>query len=234
MSWKVDVSIVDIHRASGAPLTIEARAGGEAWRVLEGGAPAKLLDVGDQVDVGETVALAPGTELRLGSLHLAGGRRGRAHALVKHDAFAPSPSRGDVPRLLAQLARIEREIEPLDEDPLRLQQGPSTPFEQALSSELALLNLDLEVARQMPESVARVARAVLLVHFGGDCVRSFERADGSQAESDHGGDRSTRKSSSGDRRDDEYPFRAGVSLVSILKAWSWAQPVRSGLSIDSE
>lgn len=157
-----DTTIVNLHRASRSPLVID-RLEGEAWRVAEGSKQPETLGVGDRIGVGDTVALAVGTVLDAGPLHLRGGPRGQTHVLVKDGAFRPSPSRADVPRLLLQLAQIEEQMSSsFGEDPLAVRPGPETEFERAASADFARYNLVMPAARELPEDVARREGAVCL------------------------------------------------------------------------
>lgn len=161
MTTLPDITIVNLHCASRSPLTID-RLEGAAWRVPEGPAEPMPLIPGDTIRVGETLALAEGAILDAGPLHLRGGTRGQAHALVKDGAFRPNPSRSDVARLLLQLAQIEEQMTALGEDPLAVRQGPETAFERAASADFARCNLVLAAARELPEEVARTHEAVCL------------------------------------------------------------------------
>lgn len=154
-----DTTIVDLHRASRSPVRID-RLEGLAWRIPEDGRGPVRLEVGDEIQVGETIAVAEGSILDAGPVHLRGGNRGQTHALVKDGAFRPNPSRADVPRLLLQLAQIQEQMGHLGEDPLAVRTGPETPFERAASADFARSNLVLSAARELPEAVARSERAV--------------------------------------------------------------------------
>lgn len=157
-----DTTIVDLHRLVSSPSEI-ARLEGEAWLVDEETDEATPLRRGQEVKVGDTIALAPGAVVVVAGKILEGGRNGHAHAFVADSAFRSSPNRGDVPRLLDQLAEIERQMATkLGEDPLAMHDGPKTEVEQATSAEFARLNLDDQCEARLPELVARAAGAVCL------------------------------------------------------------------------
>ena len=158
---KPDTSVVDLHRSPLPELSV-ARVEGSGHVVREKTKAVEPLLVGQPVRVGDIVALGPDSFAEVGPFSFSGGRRGRAHALVKPDAFSPNPSRADVPRLMAQLARIEEEVEAASEDPLTQQDGPKTPYECAQSEEFAAKNLDLDTARKLAFGVASELRAVCL------------------------------------------------------------------------
>lgn len=160
MEQQPDLTVVDLHRVDQS-LVIQV-IDGEVWHFPEGRPGPVPVDVGGVIDIGDTLVLAPGARAVLGALTVSGGQRGRAHALIRSDAFRTAPRRADVPRLLEQLADIEAEAVKLGEDPLSMQRGPQTANERARSSEFARLNLALDVARELPEAVAREARAVAL------------------------------------------------------------------------
>ncbi len=160
MTEQPDLTIVELHRVDG-PMVIEG-IDGEVWHFPDGKPGPISVRVGSAVQIRDTLALAPRARVRLGSLDLSGGRRGRAHALVPVDAFKTPPRRADVPKLLEQLADIEAEAVKLGEDPLAMQRGPETPHEIAKSTEFARLNLTLSVARELSEADARANRAVAL------------------------------------------------------------------------
>jgi len=163
---KLDTSIVDLHRVPKRALSVLG-IDGLAWRVLDADKGGVPLSVGEDIRAGETIVLDAGAEVVLETMVLAGGGRGRAHVFVPEDAFKTSPSKSDVPKLLAQLAQLERQVkEQAGEDPLTEQLGPRTPFERALSSEFALQNLSLSCAHQLPEDVARREQAVVLFFHG--------------------------------------------------------------------
>lgn len=168
---KLDTSIVDLHRVPKRALSVLG-IDGLAWRVIDaekGGVP---LTVGEGVRAGETIVIEAGAEVVLETMVLMGGERGRAHVFVPEDAFKTSPSRADVPKLLAQLEQLERTIRDQGgDDPLAEQEGPVTPFERALSSEFALMNLSVSASTLLPERVARVERSVVLfLHGDAACV----------------------------------------------------------------
>lgn len=156
-----DTTVVQLHRAACGTVTVD-RIEGQAWCIREGQETPELLSVGDDLSAGDTVALCEGAAVHAGSLHLRGGPKGQAHALVKEEAFRPSPSRTDVPRLLLQLAQIEEQMAALGGDPLAVREGPETPFEKAASGDFARCNLSLAAARELPEAVAREQQAVCL------------------------------------------------------------------------
>ena len=158
---KPDTSIVDLHRSPSPELAV-MRIEGTAHVVRETTKVVEPLSVGLLVRVGDIVALGPQGFAEVGPFSFHGGRRGRSHALVKPDAFSPNPSRADVRRLMAQLARIEEEVESSSEDPLTHQVGPKTPYERAQSAEFAAKNLDLDTARKLAFDVASELRAVCL------------------------------------------------------------------------
>lgn len=156
-----DITVVNLHRAPRAELTID-RLEGHAWRIAEGADHPCPLELGDSISIGETVALEVGAALDAGPLHLRGGPKGQTHALVRDGAFRPNPSRADVPRLILQLAQIEEQMTSMGEDPLAVRQGPETEFERAASADFARCNLVLAAARELPEDVARREGAVCL------------------------------------------------------------------------
>ncbi|MCA9549770.1 MAG: hypothetical protein KC933_07025 [Myxococcales bacterium] len=169
-----DTNILDLHRAEAGPMAVDALEG-RAWLVKEGDKEAVPVSPGTEVAVGDVLALAAGARVRLGGLLLQGGNRGRAHGLVGQDAFRTAPNRADVPRLLNQLLQIEREMEPLGEDPLTMQPGPVTPHERAASAEFARQNLDEAAARRLSEGEARAHRAVVLFYSEDTAFVAFER-----------------------------------------------------------
>lgn len=172
---ELDTTIVDLHRAKRHAMQI-LDVVGQAWRVVEPSAAGAPLQTGDGLTVGETIFLAAGATVTLADGVLEGGRRGRAHSFVPEDAFKSSPSLDDVPRLVAQLEQLERQVEArASEDPLAEQRGPKTVFDRALSREFAVLNLDSRAAHTLPEDVARKEGAVCLF-FHGDaaCVALTE------------------------------------------------------------
>lgn len=156
-----DTSVIDLHRVDEGPCPVLA-VRGRAWRAPEDSDDFEPLGAGDEVAVGDTVALEPGGVVELPGLSLRGGNRGRAHALVTQGSFRSSPGRADVPRLVAQLEQIEREMRPLGEDPLTMQSGPLTPTERAQSAEFARLNFDPAAAALLPADEARELEAVCL------------------------------------------------------------------------
>ena len=160
MSTQPDLTVVDLHRVEG-PLIVQSIEG-EVWHFPDGRPGPIEVEIGGQIQVGDTLALGAGARVLVGTLSLSGGRQGRAHALVPVDAFKNAPRRADVPRLLEQLAGIEAEAVKLGEDPLAMQRGPETIHEKAKSAEFAKLNLTLSIARELPESIARADRAIAL------------------------------------------------------------------------
>jgi len=163
---KLDTSIVDLHRVPKRALSVLG-IDGLAWRVVDADKGGVPLGVGEDIRAGETIVLEAGAEVVLETMVLVGGGRGRAHVFVPEDAFKTSPSKNDVPKLLAQLEQLERQVrEQAGEDPLAEQSGPRTPFERALSSEFALQNLSLAAAQMLPETVARAEQAVVLFFHG--------------------------------------------------------------------
>jgi hypothetical protein len=177
VSGPPDVSFVDLHRMSRSPVTVE-QVRGRAWRVHDGGR-LEALSEGERLEVGDTVALAADTELHADGLVLAGGRFGKTHSLVSISAFRGSPSRGDVPKLLRQLAQIESEIQDRPSaDPLAAAQSPPrTPHERAQAAEFALLNLSLPAARLLPASLAHELRAVVVFVSDETAFVAFESVD---------------------------------------------------------
>jgi hypothetical protein len=157
----VDIAIVELHRLRQSSDRITSVVG-RAHRVNDEGESIGRLDAGSEVKVGETIALEKGARVIVGGMELTGGKRGRAHAFVADGAFRSSPSRQDVPKLLEQLAQIERQIERIGEDPLAMQRGPVTPLERAMAHDFVRKNVVLEAARSLDESVARQARSVCL------------------------------------------------------------------------
>lgn len=156
-----DASVLDLHRVDGGPVPVRS-VHGEAWRAPEDSEDFSPLRAGEEVALGETVAVAAGGVVELPGLTLRGGNRGRAHALVSQGSFRSSPGRADVPRLVAQLEQIEKEMPPIGDDPLTMQSGPITPTERAQSAEFARLNFDPEAAQLLGEAAAREAQAVCL------------------------------------------------------------------------
>lgn len=177
----IDTNIVDLHRLTSGEAIEVAQVTGDAWRVV---LPAGLADAeeeapdpvrvvpGMSLAIGETLALGPGAVVVAGGSTYSGGRRGRAHSFVAEEENRSSPSRKDVPKLLRELAQVERTVvERLGEDPLESQRGPESPFERAMSREFALQNLTLEAARSLPEQPARNSRSVcLFFHDETACV----------------------------------------------------------------
>ena len=160
MTEQPDLTVIELHRVNG-PMVIE-EINGRVWHLPDGKPQPIPATIGAAIQIQDTLALAPQARVRLGALDLSGGRRGRAHALVRADEFKTPPRRADVPKLLEQLADIEAEAVKLGEDPLAMQRGPDTPHEVAKSTEFARLNLTLSVARELSEADARANRAVAL------------------------------------------------------------------------
>lgn len=156
-----DTTIVDLHRVPYSPIAVD-RIEGEAWRIPKGSGTPEPLGAGDDLEVGDTVALAPLSSLDAGPVHLRGGPRGRAHGLVSDRDLRVNPTRAQVPQLLLQLTEIEEQMSELGGDPLAVQPGPESPFERAASAEFALCNLVPTAARELPESLARTEGAVVL------------------------------------------------------------------------
>jgi hypothetical protein len=157
----VDVAIVELHRLRSTSERITSVVG-RAHRLNDDGEPIGLLRDGSELRIGETIALEPGTRLIVAGMELTGGKRGRAHAFVADSAFRSAPTRADVPKLLEQLAQIERQLARIGDDPLALQRGPTTTLERAMASDFVRQNLVLEVARSLDEGVARKTRSVCL------------------------------------------------------------------------
>lgn len=150
---------------------------GRAWRVEDGSFGAELEE-GQSIETGQTVALEADAELLAEGLCLVGGRRGKTHSLVPASAFRASPNRGDVPKLLAQLSQIEREIQGSGNDPLAAAQSPpSTPHEQASAVEFARANLNRAAARLLPESLARSLGALVIFVSEETAFVAFETVD---------------------------------------------------------
>ncbi len=164
-----DTSVVEFHRVGADPLVVRALAG-EGWLIPESNGTPVPLEVGFQVSVGDTVALEPGARLQLGPLALVGGVRGCAHSLVRADAFRAAPTREDLPRLVAELSELEREVEREGVDPLRAEAGLRTPLARATARDFALSNLDLPVAWTLSEGAARALGAVVLFVSGDTAV----------------------------------------------------------------
>lgn len=162
MREQPNLTVVDLHLVAG-PLVVESIVG-DAWHLPDGTAKLLPVQIGEAIEVGDTIALAAGARVVVGDLTLEGGRRGRAHALVRADEVRSSPRRADVPSLLAQLASIEADAAKLGEDPLAMQRGPESAHDRARSREFAVLNLTLSFARELPEAIARSDRAVPLFH----------------------------------------------------------------------
>ncbi|MEQ9497013.1 MAG: hypothetical protein RIT81_09140 [Deltaproteobacteria bacterium] len=160
MTGRPDTSIVDLHRIAEPVVVVDLV--GRGHLVPQSQKAAVPLAVGTTVSVGDTVSLEAGSEARIGEIALGGGRRGRAHAFVREDAFKPSPGREDVPRLLMELRRVEDEIESLGKDPLETSELPSTPYKRAVAREFATLNLCVEDAKTLDEQLARRERAVVV------------------------------------------------------------------------
>jgi hypothetical protein len=169
----LDASHVDLHRAGSDTVTVE-RAGGAAQRLREGAEPEDVYE-GMELRVGDTVALEAGAEVVAGGFVFRGGNGGRAHALVAPTAFRASPTRGDVPQLLEQLAQLEREG---GVDPVAAKHPPpKTPYERASAAEFARLNLSLPAARLLSERTARALRAVVLFVSDETAFVAFEAVD---------------------------------------------------------
>lgn len=152
---ELDTTVVEFHRAPEPRLEVRALEG-RAWLIRGSNGPAEALELGAPVQVGDTVVLAEGSRALIGAIALRGGRRGTAHAFVRKDAFAPSPTRDDVARLLAELEALEARGEPLPHE------APRTPARWAAAAELARANLAAAAARALPEAVSRELGAVLL------------------------------------------------------------------------
>jgi len=171
-----DPAHVELHRMARPSVRIE-RVVGRAWRVHEGSFGDELEE-GASLETGQSVALEPEAELLAEGLCLVGGRRGKTHALVPMTAFRASPDRGDVPKLLRQLAQIEREIEGSGNDPLAAAQSPpSTPHERASAIEFARANLNRAAARLLPESLARRLGAMVIFVSEETAFVAFESVD---------------------------------------------------------
>ncbi len=155
-----DTSIVDLHRLDGP--TVVQDVLGRAHVFRDSGGAAIPLTVGETVEIGDTIALSAGTEVRVGHLLLGGGRQGRAHTFVKIDAFLPSPGRADVPRLLLELKRVESEIEALGRDPLATSELPSTPYARAVAEEFVTMNLNEQDSRELSADIAHRLRAIVV------------------------------------------------------------------------
>jgi hypothetical protein len=140
---------------------------GEAWHSNEEGVPSAPLRAGETLTPGQFVAVAAGSGVRTRSVEIAGGRRGRTHGFVSASAAQTTPSRRDVPRLLADMEKLEKRIlDQFGQDPLEAQGGPEQPFDRAVAADFAFNNLTLEVALELPERVARDAGAVCLFLSG--------------------------------------------------------------------
>lgn len=155
-----DTSVVDLHRIAAPVVVLDLI--GRGYLVPESQKAAVPLAVGATVSIGDTISLDAGSEARIGPLALVGGRRGRAHAFVREDAFKPSPGVDDVPRLLMELKRVEQEVESLGKDPLETSELPSTPYKRSVAREFAMLNLSKTDARTLDEDFARRERAVVV------------------------------------------------------------------------
>ena len=176
VSGAPDASVVELHRVGeGDPLVL-SEAAGDVWRVDEEAGSATRIEVGDALRIGDTIALSPGASAKVDAMILDGGKRGRAHSFVGPDAFVGSPSRSDVPKLVAELAQLERHLaEQIGPDPLAAQLGPETPFELAMCRDFAVQNLTLAAARQLPEPLARTTRSVaLFFHDESACVATSQ------------------------------------------------------------
>lgn len=157
-----DTSVVELFRLAQSPVEL-GNVIGDVFRVNEEGEILGVLESGASVAIGETIALDPGAVVSLDRARFSGGKGGKAIAFVAETAFRSSPSRSDVPKLLAQLKEIDRQmLAQLGEDPLNMHKGPETPFERASSAEFAHLNLVERDARELPESIAKSAGAVCL------------------------------------------------------------------------
>ncbi len=157
-----DTSVVELHRLLRSPAEVSS-VEGAAFRVTEEGSELGRIEAGHAVAVGDTLALAPNAVVTVDHLVLSGGKRGRAISLVAESAFRSSPSKKDVPKLLAQLEEIDRQmLAQLGEDPLRMHRGPESAYERAASAEFAQLNLVLKDARELPQERAEELRAVCL------------------------------------------------------------------------
>jgi len=169
----LDASFVDLHRSASETVTVE-RIVGTAQRLREGAEPEGVHE-GMELRVGDTVALEAGAEIVAGGFVFRGGNGGRAHALVAPTAFRASPTRADVPQLLEQLARLERED---GVDPVAAKQTPpKTPYERASAAEFARLNLSLPAARLLSERTARALRAVVVFVSDETAFVAFESVD---------------------------------------------------------
>ncbi|MCK6550545.1 hypothetical protein L6R52_32205 [Myxococcota bacterium] len=161
-----DTTVVELHRLPGGRARI-ASLDGAGFRLVDDGRVSSRLEVGSEVEVGETIALGAGATARIGDLVLRGGKRGLAHAFVDDSAFRSSPGRADVPKLLAQLEQIEAEMRArLGADPLLGDSRPTSADERLVRAEFARTNLVVEEARLLPEGVARAEAAVVLFLCG--------------------------------------------------------------------
>lgn len=156
-----DTTIVNLHRLPATSASV-SRLEGHAWLYPDGGRVPRPLEHGDQLSVGDMVAVAPDGRVDAGPLRLFGGARGATHSMIGEGAFRPNPGRAQVPRLLLQLSEIEEQMGALGGDPLAVQPGPETPFERAASADFARSNLVVGAARELSESTARRVGAVPL------------------------------------------------------------------------
>lgn len=176
VSQRPDPAHVELHRMARPSVRVE-RLAGRAWHVQDGKFTGELEE-GDALQTGQTVALEAEAELLAEGLCLVGGRKGNTHSLVSMTAFRASPNRGDVPKLLRQLAQIEREIEGSGNDPLAAAQSPPrTPHERASAIEFARANLNMAAARLLPESLARRLKAMVIFVSEETAFVAFESVD---------------------------------------------------------
>ena len=161
------IDIVDLHHLPSEPTTPVFAVEGDAWRLDEDGNRRMRLGSGQELCVGESIYLEPSARVRVGSLELLGGKRGRAHSFIDRSAAISAPNRSDVPRLVRDLTRLEQHMmEHFDEDPLTNEHRPTTPFERSVASDFAFMNLDLEAALKLDEATAREHTAVCLFLAG--------------------------------------------------------------------
>jgi hypothetical protein len=159
------VAVVDLHILQ-EPVIVSA-VKGDAHRVTSDGNLGDRLEIGATLELGQIIFVGPEGQVTAGMMNLVGRRRGCAHSFVELSAVTASPGRKDVPHLIRDLAELEKQVvSTLGTDPLEMQEAPSSGYDRAYAVDYALQNLDIQCARQLPETEARELNAVCLFLAG--------------------------------------------------------------------
>ena len=159
------VAVVDLHVLQ-EPLSVSSVTG-DAFRVSSDGNLSDRLEAGARLEVGQIIFVGPGGLVEAGKERLEGRRRGCAHSFVELATVTASPGRKDVPRLIRDLAELEKQmVGTLGTDPLEMQEPPSSAYDRSYAADYAFQNVDVECARLLPESKARELNAVCLFLAG--------------------------------------------------------------------